>query len=89
MHAEDHRIVFTHGDLALHNIIVKDGHVNAIIDWEFSGWYPEHWDYCKTLSFLGSTEDDYQACKAMYEKHYYAESFLNLWFGREILHEGF
>jgi aminoglycoside phosphotransferase (APT) family kinase protein len=75
---EDHRIVFTHGDLALHNIIIKDGHVNAIIDWEFSGWYPEHWDYCKTSSFLGSTEDDYEACKAMYEKQYHAEHFLTL-----------
>ena len=89
LHMDDHRVVFTHGDLAPHNVIVKDGHVKAIIDWKFSGWYPEHWDYCKTLSFLGSTDADYHACKAMYEKQYYAESFLNLWFSREILHGGF
>lgn len=89
IHTADHRIFFTHGDLAPHNIIVKGGHVNAIIDWEFSGWYPEHWDYCKTASFLGSTEEDYQACKGMYEKQYQAENWLSMWFGREILHGGF
>jgi tRNA A-37 threonylcarbamoyl transferase component Bud32 len=89
MHTTGHQIFFTHGDLGPHNVIVKDGHVGAIIDWEFSGWYPEHWDYCKSASFLGSTEEDYQACKKMYEKQYQAESWLDMWFGREILHGGF
>jgi aminoglycoside phosphotransferase (APT) family kinase protein len=43
----DHRIVFSHGDLAQHNILVKDGQITALLDWEFAGWYPEHWDYIK------------------------------------------
>ncbi|KAF2426480.1 kinase-like protein, partial [Tothia fuscella] len=47
MHKTDHEIVFSHGDLAFHNVIVHDGHVAAIIDWEYAGWYPEHWDFCK------------------------------------------
>lgn len=89
LHKADHRIVFTHGDLAFHNIIVKDGHITAIIDWEYSGWYPEHWDYCKTLSFLEGSEEGYLVCKEMYEKQYHPESFLDMWFGREILHGGF
>ncbi|KAK7682219.1 hypothetical protein QCA50_014806 [Cerrena zonata] len=46
---EDHRIVFTHGDLAPRNIMVKDGKVAAIIDWEQSGWYPEHWEMVKAM----------------------------------------
>ncbi|KAK7681484.1 hypothetical protein QCA50_015576 [Cerrena zonata] len=46
---EDHRIVFTHGDLAPRNIIVKDGKVMALIDWEQSGWYPEHWELVKAM----------------------------------------
>jgi serine/threonine protein kinase len=89
LHKADHRLVFTHGDLAFHNIIVKDGHVNAIIDWEYSGWYPEHWDYCKTRSFLGGTDEEYFFCKEIYEKQYHAEYFLDTWFGREVLHGGF
>ncbi|KAF3914870.1 hypothetical protein ABW20_dc0105684 [Dactylellina cionopaga] len=42
-----HRIVFTHGDLLPRNIMVKDGKVVAILDWEMSGWYPEYWEYTK------------------------------------------
>jgi hypothetical protein len=32
--------VLTHGDLNGENIIVKDGKIEAIIDWEMSGYYP-------------------------------------------------
>lgn len=32
--------VLTHGDLHFENIIVKDGKIEAIIDWEFAGFYP-------------------------------------------------
>ncbi|EPQ50890.1 kinase-like protein [Gloeophyllum trabeum ATCC 11539] len=49
MMREDHKIVFTHADLHWRNIIVKDGHVAAILDWEMAGWYPEYWEYCKAL----------------------------------------
>lgn len=42
---ENHEIVFTHSDLAPRNILVKDGHVTGILDWEHSGWYPEYWEY--------------------------------------------
>ncbi|EGD97970.1 hypothetical protein TMEN_4341 [Trichophyton mentagrophytes] len=41
----DHTIHFAHADLAPRNIIVDDtGHINAIVDWERAGWYPEYWD---------------------------------------------
>ncbi len=43
----DHAIVFSHNDLNLHNIIVKDGAIVALLDWEFAGWYPEYWEYVK------------------------------------------
>ncbi|KAF8574775.1 kinase-like protein, partial [Ramaria rubella] len=42
---KNRKIVFTHGDLAPHNIIVRNGTIVSIIDWEFSGWFPEHWEY--------------------------------------------
>lgn len=40
-------IKFTHADLRPFNILVKDGHITGIIDWEFAGWYPEYWEYTK------------------------------------------
>jgi aminoglycoside phosphotransferase (APT) family kinase protein len=36
---------FSHGDLAPHNVMVQDGKVVCIIDWECAGWYPEYWEY--------------------------------------------
>lgn len=34
--------VFTHGDLSPFNIMVQNGKISAIIDWEFSGWLPRY-----------------------------------------------
>lgn len=36
---KEYRIVFGHGDLAPWNIMVKDGHLSGIIDWEYGGWW--------------------------------------------------
>ena len=38
-------VVLTHGDLASRNIIIKDGVIAAILDWETFGWYPSFWEY--------------------------------------------
>ena len=46
-HSRRYRSSFTHADLAPRNIIVDNGKVSAIVDWEFSGWYPEYWEYTK------------------------------------------
>lgn len=40
-----HRIVFSHCDIAPRNIIIRDNRVVALLDWELAGWYPEYWDY--------------------------------------------
>jgi predicted unusual protein kinase regulating ubiquinone biosynthesis (AarF/ABC1/UbiB family) len=45
VHAKTHRICFTHADLNPTNILVKDGKLAGLIDWQFSGWYPEYWEY--------------------------------------------
>ena len=42
-------IVLTHGDLAPRNILVRDGKVVALLDWEYAGYYPSYWEYAKTL----------------------------------------
>ncbi|KAK0204211.1 kinase-like domain-containing protein, partial [Desarmillaria ectypa] len=44
-HSRRHPLVFTHSDLAQHNIMVDGGKVTGIVDWECSGWYPTHWEY--------------------------------------------
>lgn len=43
----NHRIVFTHCDLTPRNILMQDGQIQGLVDWEDSGWYPEYWEYVK------------------------------------------
>ncbi|KAM6524279.1 hypothetical protein FSOLCH5_004880 [Fusarium solani] len=47
--ATESLIVFTYGDIATRNILVRDGHIVALLDWEYEGWYPEYWEYVFTL----------------------------------------
>ena len=47
MGQKQYRTVFTHSDISPRNILVKDGSILAIIDWECSGWYPEYWEYTR------------------------------------------
>lgn len=52
----DYPIVFTHGDIAARNIIIRDGRVVALLDWEFAGFYPEYWEYVRTLRGLDNID---------------------------------
>ncbi|KAM0273512.1 hypothetical protein ACHAQH_008308 [Verticillium albo-atrum] len=88
MHRTDHRIVFSHGDLGFHNIMVRGGHITAILDWEYAGWYPGHWDFCKSLQFLAGTDEHYQFGKKAFGKTYLSEFFMDTWFTREVKHGG-
>ncbi|KAK0183576.1 hypothetical protein F5146DRAFT_255593 [Armillaria mellea] len=48
-HSRRHLLVYTHSDLAQHNIMVDNGEVTGIVAWECSSWYPTHWEYLKAL----------------------------------------
>ena len=41
--------VFTHGDIAPRNIMVENGNITGIIDWEHAGWYPDYWEYAQIM----------------------------------------
>lgn len=49
LNSRKHDIVFTHGDLRPANIIVKNGRLAAIIDWEMGGWYPSYWEFARAF----------------------------------------
>ncbi|KAK4071302.1 hypothetical protein Purlil1_13469 [Purpureocillium lilacinum] len=56
---------FTHGDLSTRNIIVNDGEVTGVIDWEGSGYFPVWWEF--VAAGLSEDEDD-RAWKALLRK---------------------
>lgn len=50
----DHCIFFTHGDLSQLNIIVNDDNeIQALVDLEYGGWYPEYWEYVRFMNHAG------------------------------------
>lgn len=42
---EHAQVVFTHGDLESRNILVHDGHLAAIVDWETAAFMPVWREY--------------------------------------------
>ncbi|KAE8419785.1 kinase-like domain-containing protein [Aspergillus pseudocaelatus] len=49
--------VLTHGDLAARNIMVKDGKITGIVDWEYSGLFPEYMEYAMATVIHDCQED--------------------------------
>jgi aminoglycoside phosphotransferase (APT) family kinase protein len=74
----DHKIVFSHGDLHQGNIMVKDGKITGLIDWETAGWYPEYWDYVKYCYLSPEHRDWKDYAKNIFSQTYDAELLFHL-----------
>lgn len=93
----DHRIVFTHGDLHMKNImLVPAGSLPdsggrkfdiAIIDWQAAGWYPEYWEYTNALvRCRGGRDTDWLVfARGFFEGHDYAKEFLAMNLVQDLL----
>lgn len=44
---EDHRSYFTHSDSFSFNLLIENGRLSGIVDWECAGYMPEYWKYIK------------------------------------------
>ncbi|RWA05958.1 hypothetical protein EKO27_g9140 [Xylaria grammica] len=78
----DHEIVFTHGDLHACNIMVRDGRIVAIIDWENAGFYPEYHELVKPLRNPNWRVGYYHALPDIFLRRYDAEYVLDQFLGR-------
>jgi aminoglycoside phosphotransferase (APT) family kinase protein len=78
---DGHEIIFTHADFAPRNILVEGGRVTAILDWEYAGWYPEHWEYIQALRHVKPMPDwpEYlsRILPPRYEREYIGMSWLS------------
>jgi len=57
MARKDHKIILTHADFYPRNIMIQGNNVTGLIDWQYAGWYPEHWEYVKALMVVGRIVD--------------------------------
>jgi hypothetical protein len=57
MNSKQHTIYFTHGDLVPRNILVEDGHLSGIVDWQTAGWYPDYWEFVRACMYR--SDDDW------------------------------
>jgi RIO-like serine/threonine protein kinase len=73
MHRTDHKIVFTHADLNMRNILVKDGRISGIVDWENAGWFPEYWEYTKCHFGVRLSKRWLKMIEAVFENEYEVE----------------
>lgn len=74
----NHRVVFSHGDLCQHNIIVKDNQIKGLLDWEYSGWYPEYWEYIKFFDVILTTKTG----ESMLQTYSWIRMMTNWWTSR-------
>lgn len=51
--------VFTHGDIAPRNILVRGNKIVTIVDWEAAGWYPAFWELSRTYFAVGPEYQDF------------------------------
>ena len=73
MHRTGHNIVFTHADLNMRNILVKDGRISGIVDWENAGWFPEYWEYTKCHFGVKLSKRWLKMIDSVFENKYEAE----------------
>lgn len=46
---QDHRSFFTHSDFHATNLLIAEGRLSGIIDWECAGYLPEYWEFTKAM----------------------------------------
>jgi aminoglycoside phosphotransferase len=87
MHEEkSHSICFTHGDASSSNVLVRNGSVAALIDFELSGFYPEYWEYTtamKVNSSDGFWKQEVGNFLAPYPREWEMEQLRLKFFGRD------
>lgn len=49
IHSRHHSSVFTHADINWTNILIDQGRLTGLVDWECAGYYPEYWEFTKAM----------------------------------------
>ena len=83
---DTHRILFTHGDLSPRNIIVREGCIVGLLDWECAGWYPEYWEYIRFFRNIYTRIDWHEYADIIFTDSYPNEVMTDHFLGRLTRH---
>jgi len=64
------KIVYVHVDLRPRNILIHNGRLSGVIDWEDSGWLPQHWQAHVILKPHGTNFGE--QLKSWHAAHFFA-----------------
>jgi serine/threonine protein kinase len=82
---KDVKFVLCHNDLGPYNILVKDGTITAILDWELSGSYPEYWEYTRNTFHCGYGKEWRDELKKILEQWGFDDEIKRLeWFISDV-----
>ncbi|KAI1962405.1 hypothetical protein LOZ58_002746 [Ophidiomyces ophidiicola] len=70
LYDKEHEICFTHSDLHLSNLLLENGKLSGIVDWENAGFKPEYWDYTKAVWGFMSNERFARQMRLAFDKNY-------------------
>ncbi|OJD13260.1 hypothetical protein AJ78_06267 [Emergomyces pasteurianus Ep9510] len=80
LYEKTYDVCFTHSDLHMTNIMVQNGRLFGLIDWENAGFKPEYWEFVRALWPYGgdkrSTAIYRNAFGDKYEDEWEAEAFI-------------
>ncbi|PGH34293.1 hypothetical protein GX50_02876 [[Emmonsia] crescens] len=80
LYEKKYDVCFTHSDLHMSNIIVQDGRLFGLIDWENAGFKPEYWEFVRAMWPYGGdkrhTAIYHTAFGDKYEDEWEAEAFI-------------
>jgi aminoglycoside phosphotransferase (APT) family kinase protein len=84
---QGHKPIFTHGDLTGGNIRLREDGTVALLDWQYSGWHPDFWEYC-TLVSISFREGDRVLRISEYLDEYLAELGWMMHFRAWVMYNG-
>ena len=72
-HSRQHRVFFTHADFHPLNILIDQGRLSGIVDWECAGFFPEYWEYTKAIYGARSKKEMEKLWRLAFDEDYETE----------------
>lgn len=73
IHARYQESFFTHADLNWRNIIMNQGRLSGLVDWECAGYCPQYWEFTKAIYGILNHKDMEKVVRDAFDEDYEEE----------------